>query len=382
MFEKHEPASSRRDEDSTEVRLPRAVPEGRGVYNNHSKVRAAGAALATRLLEKAVQNVAFEREDGPVVIADYGSSEGKNSLGPMRTAIRSVRERVGPLRPIVVVHIDQPSNDFNALFDVLSSDSNRYVLDEANVFPCAIGRSFYEQVLPPDSVHVAWSSYAAVWLRRVPSTIPGHIFSLCSTGAIRSAFERQAAEDWEAFLSLRAREMCTGARLVVVLPSFADDQLSGFQAFMDHANAVLGEMVDEGAITSEERAGMVLGCYPRQKDELLAPFGKGGRFQNLTVEDCEISVLPDPIWANHKEEGNTEALARKYALRFRAIFMPSLTSALTRVRAGDGAALRSFADRLEDGLTRRLRRDPVRTDSLVQTIVLAKGASCSHQRSS
>jgi hypothetical protein len=141
---------------------------------------------------------------------------------------------------------------------------------------------------------------------------------------------------------------------------------------MDQANAVLAEMVDVGAITARERAGMVLGSYPRRKSELLAPFTKSGRFQDLVVEDCEISVLPDPIWAEYQQDGDTEALATKQALRFRAIFMPSLASALARVRAGDAEALRSFADRLQDGLTRRLVRHPARTDSLVQTIILAK----------
>jgi hypothetical protein len=64
----------------------------------------------------------------------------------MRIAIRNLRERLAPDRPIAVFHIDQPSNDFNSLFEVLSSDLDRYVLDEPNVLPSAVGRSFYEQV--------------------------------------------------------------------------------------------------------------------------------------------------------------------------------------------------------------------------------------------
>jgi hypothetical protein len=290
----------------------------------------------------------------------------------MRIAIQNLRARLGPSRPIVVFHIDQPSNDFNSLFEVLSSDPARYVLDEPNVFPCGIGRSFYEQVLPPGSVHLGWSSYAAQWLRCIPSAIPGHFWSPCSKGAARAAFERQAAQDWEAFLSLRAREMRPGARLVVVLPALAEDGSSGFAAFMDDANAVLREMVDEGTITAQERARMVLRSHPRQKSELLAPFAKEGRFQNLMVEDCEVSTLPDLAWAEYQQDGDKEALARKKALFFRATFMPSLASALTGVRAADGEALHSFADRLQDGLTRRLACHPARSDSLVQTIILAK----------
>jgi hypothetical protein len=56
---------------------------------------------------------------------------------------------------------------------LVASHPDRYILDDPNVFPSAIGRSFYESVLPPSSVHLGWSSYAAVWLSRVPTLIPG-----------------------------------------------------------------------------------------------------------------------------------------------------------------------------------------------------------------
>jgi hypothetical protein len=59
-------------------------------------------------------------------------------------------------------------------------------------------------------------------------------------------------------------------------------------------------------------------------------------------------------------------------LFFRSIWMPSLGSALDRVRSGDAEALRIFADHLEAGLKRRLASHPVPMRPLVQTIVLAK----------
>ena len=89
-------------------------------------------------------------------------SQGKNSLLPMGCAIRDLRPRIGANRPICVFHVDQPSNDFNSLFEVLTSDPSRYELSQANVFPCAVRRSFYEQVLPSQSVHLGWSSSAAM----------------------------------------------------------------------------------------------------------------------------------------------------------------------------------------------------------------------------
>src|SRR6516164_3435112 len=348
------------------------VMEGKGAYNRYAKLPAGGAALALPLWEKAVQCVEFDTGDHPVVVADYGSSQGKNSMVPIQVAIRGLRHRLGPNRAISVFHVDQPSNDFNALFEVLDVDPDRYVLNEPNVFPAAIGRSFYENVLPPGSVHLGWSSYAAVWLSRIPALIPGHFFYLFSTGSVRAEFERQAAKDWETFLSLRAQELRPGGRLVVVLPELPDEGLSGFERIMDEANAVLGEMVADGSITSEERAGMVLGSYPRRKRDLLAPFANDGNFQHLTVEDIEMFNLRDAAWADYERDGNKDALATKHSLFFRSIFMPSLASALDRVRSGDADAVRIFGDRLEAGLKRRLASQPRAMHSLVQTIVLAK----------
>jgi len=357
---------------SKEPMPPHGVMEGKGAYNKYAKLPAGGAALAVPLLEKAVRNIVVDRGDQPIVIADYGSSQGKNSMVPMQVAIRNLRQRLGPNRPICVVHIDQPSNDFNTLFEVLDADPDRYVLDEPNVFPGAIGRSFYESVLPPGSVELGWCSYAAVWLSRVPTFIPDHFVSLRATGRVRAEFERQGAQDWEAFLSLRAIELRPGGRLVVVLPALTDDGLSGFENIMDQANAVLAEMVADGALMAEERARMVLRAYPRRKCDLLAPFARDGHFQHLTVEDFEMSALPDGAWTDYERDGNKEALATKQALFFRSVFMPSLASALDRVRLGDAEALRIFGDRLEAGLKRRLASQPAAMHSFVQTIVLAR----------
>jgi hypothetical protein len=350
------------------------VMEGQGAYNKYAKLPAGGAALALPLLERAASDVAVGTVDQPVVIADYGSSQGKNSLVPMQVALRILRPRVGATRPIFVFHIDQPSNDFNSLFEILAADPDRYALNDPNVYPGAIGRSFYENVLPPGSVGLGWCSYAAVWLSRIPTSIPDHFISLRSPDAVRAEFARQGAQDWEAFLSLRATELSNGGRLVVVLPALADDGLTGFENIMDQANAVLAEMVSDGAITAEERARMALRAYPRLKSSLLAPFAHDGHFQHLIVEEFEMSVLQDAAWSEFERDGNKESLAAKHALFFRSVFMPSLASALTSVRAGDADALHNFGDRLEAGLKGRVASQPRAMHSFVQTIVLAKRA--------
>ena len=345
------------------------VTEGKNAYNKHASLQAAGAALALPLLEKAAGAIDLGPPEQPLVIADYGSSQGRNSLAPMRTAIGVLRARAGPERPILVFHSDQPANDFNALIETLGSDPGEYVGADRNVFPCAIGRSFYGAVLPRDYAHIGWSSYAAVWLSRVPTTIPGHFFSTCSTGAVREAFARQARQDWESFLSLRARELRDGGRLVVVLPAVNDDGSYGPAALLDHANAALAEMADAGEITPQERAQMVIGSYVRQRRDLLAPFTPGGRFAGLTVEHCAIDALPHPAWVNFEKHGDKDVLAVALARFFRATFVPSLAIALAGSREEERQA---FSDRLEGRLKQRLAREPVPSIYAVATFVAAK----------
>jgi hypothetical protein len=131
-------------------------------------------------------------------------------------------------------------------------------------------------------------------------------------------------------------------------------------------------MVAEGAITAGERGRMVLGSYPRRRSELLAPFSTGGQFCGLSVEHCELSGLPDDVWADYKRDGDKDVLSTRHARFFRSIFVPSLASAI-----GDEVKRKVFPDRLEVRLKRRLAERPTPFHSFVQTIVLTKQGSTS-----
>jgi hypothetical protein len=97
--------------------------ESGGAYNKHAKLQAAASASALPCWERSIGRVALEHGDQPIVIADYGSSQGKNSLAPMRIAIEILRSRVGTDRPILVCHIDLAISDFRrARLDRRSED--------------------------------------------------------------------------------------------------------------------------------------------------------------------------------------------------------------------------------------------------------------------
>jgi hypothetical protein len=201
-------------------------------------------------------------------------------------------------------------------------------------------------------------------------TIPGHFHSPFSSGAVRAEFDRQGTLDWKTFLSLRADELRSGGRLLVVVPALDDDGRLGFEDLMNHANGVLAEMVDAGAIKAEERARMVIGAHQRRRRDLLAPFEQEGEFQQLIVEDCELSTISDFAWADYERDQNKEIWASRHARFFRSTFASSLMLGLTN--AGDAEQRRAFADQLEERLKLRLMSHPAPLRSFATTIVLAR----------
>lgn len=136
------------------------VMEGGGSYNRHARIPAAAGRLTLPILDEAVRSLALASDDRPVVIADYGSSQGTNSLIPIRAAVKVLRARAGADRPILVVHVDQVANDFNTLFAVLHSDPDCYSIDDANVFSAwmVIVRS---GVAEPDTLDHSWPLHGA-----------------------------------------------------------------------------------------------------------------------------------------------------------------------------------------------------------------------------
>jgi hypothetical protein len=344
--------------------------EGGGAYNRHAKLQAGGAFFALPLFEAAAAQITLDGAH-PVVIADYGSSQGKNSLAPIRAAIHTLRSRIGPGRAIIVYHTDLPVNDFRSLFGVVENDPETYSQNDPGVFPCAIGRSFYQAILPHEHVDLAWCSYAAQWISEMPRVPLDHIWHSCMTGAARDAIERQAAQDWEAFLTLRSRELRPGGRLVVAIPGGRDDDgSSGFERIMNLAYEVLADMVAEGAVTADERGRMALGVLARRRRDLLAPFQDGDTYCNLKVERCETCEHRDSAWSDYERDGNLEALVDKHAGFYRSTFVPTLAESLRL--AHDEETRRKFSDRLEHGLRQRLTAAPEPMNSLVETIMFAK----------
>src|SRR5262249_40091781 len=241
---------AQRMETSNMAKFVHPAPmEGKGAYNRSSSVQATGSLPFVALLQRAAHVVALPPPPELVVIADYGSSEGHNSLQPMAAAIRALRERIGHERAIFIFHTDLPGNDFTALFETLSNDPDSYLRNDSVTFAAAVGHSYFEQILPTNSVTLGWSAWAIQWLSRVPCAIPDQVqVAYSHDAAARGAFAEQAAEDWRTFLAMRSRELRPGGQLVVLAMAIDDNGDFGYRPIPDVIYETLMDMVTRGLI--------------------------------------------------------------------------------------------------------------------------------------
>jgi hypothetical protein len=334
-----------------------APMEGHGVYNRNSEVQATAVMPVLPLLERAAREAALPPASEPIVIADYGSSEGRNSLPPMRLAIRELRRRDGQTRPISTIHTDQSGNDFSTLFKMLASDPDSYLRDDPNVFASAVGRSFYEQILPCQSVTLGWSSWAVNWLSRRVAPIPDHVIGTLSRDArVKAAFRRQAAADWRRFLTCRSRELRPGGRLVMVTLAQDETGHTGYESLFDQLYGALLDLAEARLITQRELRRMAVATFARSREEWCAPFAEDGQFAGLALEEFQIFDAEDPLWADFVRHRDAGALAARRAALFRAFAFPSLATGLDggleSPRAGE------FVARLEAAMASRLAAAP------------------------
>jgi hypothetical protein len=330
-----------------------APMEGNGVYNRNSEMQAPGLIPALPLLERAAREVPLPLASEPIVIVDYGSSEGRNSLRPMRLAIRELRRRAGKDRPISTVHTDQPGNDFSTLFTTLESDPDSHMRDDPCVFASAVGRSFYEQILPCESVTLGWSSWAVQWLNRRPAPILDHVVAARSGDPqVKAAFRRQAADDWRRFLTCRSRELRPGGRLVMVASAQDEMGRSNCKSLYDELYSALLDLAAGGLITQQELRRMALLTVARSREEWCAPFAQDGQFAGLAIEELKIFDAEDLLWAEFARHRDAAVLAARRAAFLRAFALQSLAA---RLDGGlDSPRVHEFVVRLEASMTARL----------------------------
>ncbi len=360
---------------------PSAIPESSVVvrpepidsvtYTVSSRLQAAGLRPAIALFERAAAAVPLPRQPQPIVIADYGASTGHNSLLPISAALPLLRNRTRPEHSILVVHTDVPDNDFTMMFQTLAEDQDTYLRKDAATFASAVGRSFYSQIIPSNSVHLGWSSWAVQWLSRIPAPIPDHVQVAYSADEhVRAAYAKQAAHDWHEFVAFRGRELCPGGQLVVLTMALDARGEFGYRPLLDALVDTLSELVTDGLVTEDEVRAMCLPTVGRRKTDFLAPFAPSGRFERLFIEHREVFAAEDRFGAQSQVDHNARAFGTLWATFVRASVFPTLVTALAAGRKDPRSP--QFYDRLESGIAERLTAAPEQMQIPLAKLVLTK----------
>ncbi len=143
---------------------------------------------ATPLISEGLQLVLDGRKQRgtspkePLTIADIGTADGGSSIPLLNTLISQVRgDKYSSKAPIRILYEDQLGNDWNRLFRNINGcnpslhpiNNHKYYLEmHKDVYPMAIGTSFYNQFTPDDSVDLAFASTTFHWISSKPCAIP------------------------------------------------------------------------------------------------------------------------------------------------------------------------------------------------------------------
>jgi hypothetical protein len=351
----------------------RPQPMDSGSYTAASRLQAAGLRRAITLFEHAAEVVPLPRSPRPIVIADYGAATGHNSLLPIGAAIAVVRKRTRPEHSVLVTHTDVPENDFTELFRTLSEDPDTYLKRDKASFASAVGRSFYGQIVPSNSVNLAWSAWSVQWLARTPLPIPDHVVvAHCRDEAVRAAYARQAAYDWHEFVAFRGRELSPGGRLVVMTMAISEDGDFGYRPLLDAISATLTELVARELLTDDEAGAMTIPIVGRRARDFSSPFAPSGTFEKLSVEHLEVFDAEDRFWAQYGIDRKADELGARWAEFLRGSVFASLVTALpVDRRAG-------FLDELCSGVALRLAAAPAEVRIPLALVVIEKTQRAHH----
>jgi gibberellin A4 carboxyl methyltransferase len=305
-----------------------------GFYDQHSSYQRVTVEALLSWIDQAVAGMTLPDETRVFTVADYGCSEGANSILAVGRVVNALRQR-RPVQPVCGIHSDLPTNNFNRLFANLHDVQTSNYLQERgvrrlHVWALATGASFYGSVLPPRSVQFALSFTAVIWMDRVPDVaVPEFIGYMEASPAAQAAFARQAAHDLAVFYRHRAEELTSGGKLLLVIPG-SDGQRRCSDGLYNLLNDAGVDMVAAGRIGRERWQRFLFPTYFRTMDEMLAPLqhAEGPGADAFSVERAELLELPVPFRDRFRQSGDVQAYAAEYVGFLRAFSEPVLTAGL------------------------------------------------------
>lgn len=309
---------------------------GGGFYDANSAPQWALISAVVPWLEDAVSSLPFNEGSGAVTFADFGCSEGRNSIAVMRRLIDRAISLTD--RPFLTIHSDLPTNDYSELFLGLRPN-NRSTFGTQRVSSAAVGGSMYDQLLPPASIHIATTFNSVGYLSRRPlDRLPGYILpngpsKRRANGYVTDlesrTFAQQAEADMAAFLSARAKELVPGGKLMVQVFGCMNESRT-CDGLFDLLNDAVRSHVENGDISADVYERYYQPVYFRSLAELTAPISTPsyGVSDLYTLDRTDAYEVPVPFAASYKQDGDIDGYATSFVNFIRAFTESVLSGTL------------------------------------------------------
>ncbi|KAF4375503.1 hypothetical protein F8388_024162 [Cannabis sativa] len=241
---------------------------GKSSYAKNSSLQRAVISITRPILDESITIYCNKMLPKCLRIADLGCSSGPNTL----TAVSNIFDIIEASSQSFIINSptfqvflnDLPGNDFNAVFQSLSSFYEKLKKDKGDKFgPCfitAMPGSFYGRLFPDNSIHIVHSSYSLHWLSKVPRELvndesgeahnKGNIYiTNTSPSIVFKSYLDQFQKDFTNFLRYRSQEIVSGG--IMILTFIGSIQSDSPNNIYEILGRTLNDMVKENIIEAK-----------------------------------------------------------------------------------------------------------------------------------
>jgi len=300
-------------------------------YNQFSQVQASVREIVNGLIQKYFPDLNdSEHEHQTVTIIEYGCSGGRNTPAPLS----SIFSKIHNIPSNVMIYLnDLPRNDFRIVMEAIETakKENRFLPNDKtwNEYIFTVPKSFYQQVVPSNSIDYSYCLHAVHWAEEVHCPIEGGMNHRNSIDPSKNElWLHKAAESWLQFLRCRELELKTNAPLIIITLAYVDENNYAMKKVQNHTYEILKSMVNEQKITTKEMNSLVFQLYYRTRDDILEPF-KSGQV-NFEVEHYDLIETPCPFYPVLLQDGNIKKFAGSVIGTGKTLFYDNQVGALVR----------------------------------------------------
>ncbi|XP_030511136.2 probable caffeine synthase MTL2 [Cannabis sativa] len=273
---------------------------GQTSYANNSTLQRVMISTAKQTLKESITEAYCNNKAFPecLRIADLGCSSGPNTLIVVSDILdiiesictQSLNKKNLP-RAFQVFLNDLPGNDFNTIFQSLSSFYERLKKEKGDKFEhCFIAASpgsFYGRLFPNNSMHIVHSSSSLHWLSQVPKELvnkqtreaynKGNIcVSNTSPPMVFKIYLEQFQKDFTNFLRCRSEEIVNGG--VMVFTIIGSTKSDSPQSILEILGRALNDMAMQNIIEEESLNNFNMPLYCPSEREVRNVIEEEGSF--------------------------------------------------------------------------------------------------------